>query len=883
MRSLLISFIILVLAASAIAEVGDVWNTKLQWSNVYNPRTLTSAPYGTWSYHHGTEGSLLVRATSPYTIGWSVDGTNNVPNLYGSSISSVQQYDEFGGHGPWAVAWESPVDGYISISGSMLQLYEVDRRMKYELRCNGSTFAEGFVPEDASGNTITVYHTEPTGTRNGLVEFGPIIVWVNKGEVISYHALGASTDEGGNGVATSVVSSFVLEQVNDVVTDRDAKADWSDVSNPNGLWSYHDASDGDLMLAASSGVGGSPGGWSHDGSNATPPNLFDDIWGAVQQSNEFGGHGPWLVRWTSPYTGLVRVNGSLLQLYEISRRMKYQLLKNGAVITEGLVLEDVSGNTITAYDSGPANRDGLVEFGPIDIAVDTGDEIDFAAVAGSTAEGGNGEVTFVYGSFHIEPLGFSPPESALPGDINRDNTVDFSDLAEFALRWLEVGCDLPGSCGRSDIDFSGQVDYGDFSYISANWLDTLRYYHNLGYVVVSPDGPGDGSDFGPSTPGTQTAGWQEAIDYAVANNKDIFVVGGGHKEWVSTGGDVHSGQGYWVGPVLYFPTTTIYIPPAENLRITGGDYVLAFSNSDADCIVVDSQKNCDFDLGCIVAGNVQDGVAIIKVKPQTARPDGQIGFSNCSVLVNFLVGHGSVWGENIPGQGTAWLFDGTDGPIENSRFTVMEINASGTGFLLEAGDIRNNIFECPFNHITNNMLVVNSGTYNKFDIMLNPGGVGGSVIGANIAGGQQNVYTLSFNGWGSETAIIWGEGDNIDEPTDNLVYAMSLPMSQVVNDIWDLTGTNKIVTLGTVGNSVATPGVPPSGVLIENRTSLPVIATIESPGVVSSWVHHVGGSSGGDITINAGLRSGQEIYLEPGDYVLFDYASAPSWNWRAVR
>ena len=43
---------------------------------------------------------------------------------------------------------------------------------------------------------------------------------------------------------------------------------------------------------------------------------------------------------------------------------------------------------------------------------------------------------------------------------------------------------------------------------------------NRGDVVISPEGPLDGGDFGPHTPGTKTSGLQEAFDHAKAGSLD---------------------------------------------------------------------------------------------------------------------------------------------------------------------------------------------------------------------------------------------------------------------------------------------------------------------------------------------------------------------------
>lgn len=54
--------------------------------------------------------------------------------------------------------------------------------------------------------------------------------------------------------------------------------------------------------------------------------------------------------------------------------------------------------------------------------------------------------------------------SALQGDFNGDNVVNWSDLGIMSDQWL--------AAGTADIDGSGIVDNTDFSYWSQNWLDT---------------------------------------------------------------------------------------------------------------------------------------------------------------------------------------------------------------------------------------------------------------------------------------------------------------------------------------------------------------------------------------------------------------------------
>ena len=141
--------------------------------------------------------------------------------------------------------------------------------------------------------------------------------------------------------------------------------------------------------------------------------------------------------------------------------------------------------------------------------------------------------------------------------------------------------------------------------------ENIAELHNLGFVVVSPNGPEDGGDFGRKTPGTQTSGLQEAIDFALANKRDVFTIGGGVKEWIPRGEGKFMG---WGGDVGYGLGTTLYVPPAENFRIISG-IGGGFGTNDKDVIVFDSQKNCEFYLPTMRwAYRQTENKAIVKTK-----------------------------------------------------------------------------------------------------------------------------------------------------------------------------------------------------------------------------------------------------------------------------
>ena len=57
----------------------------------------------------------------------------------------------------------------------------------------------------------------------------------------------------------------------------------------------------------------------------------------------------------------------------------------------------------------------------------------------------------------------------MPGDFNKDDTVNIADLAGFFYHWLEQDCNYPNWCGGADFDYKGSVDFNDFAIFAQNW------------------------------------------------------------------------------------------------------------------------------------------------------------------------------------------------------------------------------------------------------------------------------------------------------------------------------------------------------------------------------------------------------------------------------
>ena len=178
-------------------------------------------------------------------------------------------------------------------------------------------------------------------------------------------------------------------------------ADWSDVSNPNGVWSYWV---GGSVPTTSYNRGGDPFdnppgyqpiwahgngeffGWSKsNGSNSYPWDLqVDDVYGHTSGVLE--------IRWTSPLAGPVDVSGGVWAIRDIGRSNYWQVTLNGSVLTDGYV-----------YSGDAYNRSNPF---PIDLnfTVDVGDVVAFSAWPDSTHGNGTDDYIALNLSINVVPV-----------------------------------------------------------------------------------------------------------------------------------------------------------------------------------------------------------------------------------------------------------------------------------------------------------------------------------------------------------------------------------------------------------------------------------------------------------------------------------------------
>ena len=136
-------------------------------------------------------------------------------------------------------------------------------------------------------------------------------------------------------IAFALVSACVLPAHAAVVYDLTAQ--WSDVSNPNGVWSYN------------SGGGPLPSTFRATDPWTTPQKSWGDLPGWFRsngteqfphdwQAGDVITHtGTSVIKWTAPIDGLAAVTGAVWPTRDIGRFNQWDILLNGTSLTSGVI------------------------------------------------------------------------------------------------------------------------------------------------------------------------------------------------------------------------------------------------------------------------------------------------------------------------------------------------------------------------------------------------------------------------------------------------------------------------------------------------------------------------------------------------------------------
>ncbi len=148
----------------------------------------------------------------------------------------------------------------------------------------------------------------------------------------------------------------------------DLNADWSDVSNPNGVWSYNEGSNAMPHVAAwdPTDEGGTQPAWAVSGVKSSQEFLpvwfksvlnepfthdwtIGDVVTHTTDANGIG-HGPANVTWTSPVIGTVDISGGVWMARDVFRGNHWTLSLNGVPLTGGDIFSGDSFNRASPFN-----------------------------------------------------------------------------------------------------------------------------------------------------------------------------------------------------------------------------------------------------------------------------------------------------------------------------------------------------------------------------------------------------------------------------------------------------------------------------------------------------------------------------------------------------
>jgi hypothetical protein len=438
--------------------------------------------------------------------------------------------------------------------------------------------------------------------------------------------------------------------------------------------------------------------------------------------------------------------------------------------------------------------------------------------------------------------------SAAPvlGDLDGDGRVTVLDLVIFN-NYLSHRINLTAAQqSAADLNQDGFINQVDADLLANVIFGLAPQPAGRPSVILAADNTGD---FGPATPGTQTSGWQEALNYCVANRRDLYVKGG------------------YGGNVVFNTATTINFPPAQDFRIDGGVYVINYVGpTNLDCVVIDSAMNCDYTLGIIVYGGAQAG---LRIKPVNNVPIDGFPVVIESVIRSQGIADPHPFTAGPRGPGAGLVLDGSAAPISYTKiYFASVLNFSTCVDILSSGSVYNN--EIVVEHLHSNatdgklIKVGSSARENRFrfGIGVDQGATG---IQGVIISGSRNEFQITTRpgGFATNAEVMLqpsAEGNQINLSTDEDPSTLLTDLAFTADNALTVTGPAAPITTitGAAGTFKYTQRLYPAVVTVTGGTSLGVgLQRLNSAGV------------------SYGAALNKDIFLSAGDSLSITSSSPP--------
>ncbi len=456
------------------------------------------------------------------------------------------------------------------------------------------------------------------------------------------------------------------------------------------------------------------------------------------------------------------------------------------------------------------------------------------------------------------------------------------------------------------------------------------------YITVSAKGisnglsdiENDGADFGPDTPGTQTSGIQEAIDYAIsAGNVSQY---GHYGLWDFK--RIKLLPGFFVindNATIYFNNTTNnptgiifegssiseYVTVIAKLNSLSSP-IISFSSPSGSStgITATAMQFKNFAVWYYgSASNAASGVTVVNLSAQSEIGSAAMRFENLIIEssnpINNVMLDVSGYEDSVIDN----VFTSNAGGSYNSNITQPSLKA----------------------YMSNGNVKIYNGQHSGIDIQAQMAILSGTVIGTGAGAGiiwrpTNNGSSLILDGvyfGGTLTRLIthqqttWGASVNSNviingglmskTPVTNGDYMIDVPYGyhyyffngttffnnnssdtlylfnptnfSNIRGVYGLSMYNayplmfNYVTINSI--SVSTPSVPASGTAVNNTYSIPIEVYLNG-GTVTQVTRTSGGTNYTVFSNSTGASlNGLTIRLEPGDSITLTYTAAPTWAW----